>query len=797
MEPLDSHFDASPPGTPRNPFMGRALVDDPAASRPSFSGSNNSGPSSHAATADEYQSSLRALNFNGGGGGGVALNEPGFYGLNYYRDYPASGDLNASEQTLGSAVPKLHNSPGSNASPYLSEKRAAAYASPRTRSRRRAILIVGGIALAIVIIVVTCAVYFSVKSHRDADASSDLASGSSGSSSASPTAASASGSTSNAIVTGGDGSTVTMADGTTFTYTNTFGGYWYYDPSDPLKNWARAQSYTPALNETFQYGTESIRGVNLGGWLVTEPFISPSLFEPYANTSFPAVDEWTLSENLGNDTSAGGLAGVLTKHYETFVTEQDFAEIAGAGLNFVRIPLPYWAIETWEGEPFLPKVAWTYFLKAIEWARKYGLRINLDFHCLPGSQNGWNHSGKLGSINVLNGPMGLANAQRSLSYIRIIAEFISQPEYAPVVPLFSITNEPVGSTIGQPNLETYYVQAYDLVRLASGIGEGKGPYVVYHNGFFDLNLWAGFLTGADRMGLDIHPYVCFDGQSAAPYSERLTVPCDTWAAAQNASMSAFGLTVAGEFSNAINDCGLWVNGVGDGTRYEGTGSYTSYPHIGSCDPWTDWQSWNATFKESIEDWALASMSALQNWFFWTWKIGNSSVTGTVESPQWSYQLGLQNGWMPADPRQADGVCQPTATWASPLSAWQTGGAGAGALPSTLSAQYPWPPASISNPGFSASAASLLPTYTPTGSVATLAAPTFTASGGKTVSASVGNGWENPSDTAGEYTAVATCNYLFPWIGPTNPPAPLCSGGNARRDAAPVPVPMPMPTPPPS
>lgn len=50
--------------------------------------------------------------------------------------------------------------------------------------------------------------------------------------------------------------------------------------------------------------------------------------------------------------------------------------------------------------------------------------------------------------------MGLANAQRSLSYIRIIAEFISQPEYAPVVPLFSITNEPVGSTIGQPNLET-------------------------------------------------------------------------------------------------------------------------------------------------------------------------------------------------------------------------------------------------------------------------------------------------------------------------------------------------------
>lgn len=52
----------------------------------------------------------------------------------------------------------------------------------------------------------------------------------------------------------------------------------------------------------------------------------------------------------------------------------DFANIAAAGLNWVRIPLPWWAIEVYQGEPFLPKVSWTYFLKAITWARKYGLR---------------------------------------------------------------------------------------------------------------------------------------------------------------------------------------------------------------------------------------------------------------------------------------------------------------------------------------------------------------------------------------------------------------------------------------
>jgi hypothetical protein len=37
--------------------------------------------------------------------------------------------------------------------------------------------------------------------------------------------------------------------------------------------------------------------------------------------------------------------------------------------------------------------------------------------------------------------MGIANAQRMLDYIRVITEFISQPEYVDVVPMFGIINE--------------------------------------------------------------------------------------------------------------------------------------------------------------------------------------------------------------------------------------------------------------------------------------------------------------------------------------------------------------------
>lgn len=188
---------------------------------------------------------------------------------------------------------------------------------------------------------------------------------------------------------GGNGSTVYADDGSTFIYNNTFGGYWV---SIPFNNTARAQSYSPALDEEWNYETDVMYGVNIGGWLALEPFISAAMFEPYASESIDptynhtVVDEWTLCEAMGDDKY-----DLLEEHYSTFITEKDFAEIAGAGLNWVRIPIGWWAIETWEGEPFVEGRSWYYFLKAVSWARKYGLRVLLDLHGVPGSQNGYNH----------------------------------------------------------------------------------------------------------------------------------------------------------------------------------------------------------------------------------------------------------------------------------------------------------------------------------------------------------------------------------------------------------------------
>src|ERR1700722_470458 len=158
---------------------------------------------------------------------------------------------------------------------------------------------------------------------------------------------------------------------------------------------------------------------------------------------------------------------------------------------------------------------------------------------------------------------------------------------------------------------TSYLQAYNIVREASGVGAGNGPFISFHDAFFARALWAGFLTGADRSSLDSHPYICFDGQSSAPMSSYATTPCSTWGNVVNTSMGAFGLSTNGEFSNAVTDCGQWVNGVAQGARYDGTYVDGTWPVVGDCSTCTDWQNYSPATVTAIENFALASMDALQ------------------------------------------------------------------------------------------------------------------------------------------------------------------------------------------
>ena len=98
-------------------------------------------------------------------------------------------------------------------------------------------------------------------------------------------------------------------------------------------------------------------------------------------------------------------AARMRKHLTTAVGEKDFAWLAEHGFNAVRVPVGYWT--ALGGHAFASRgsaVAPQYVpvraeesLAALDsifsWSRKHGLRVLLDMHGAPASQNGADHSG--------------------------------------------------------------------------------------------------------------------------------------------------------------------------------------------------------------------------------------------------------------------------------------------------------------------------------------------------------------------------------------------------------------------
>lgn len=124
----------------------------------------------------------------------------------------------------------------------------------------------------------------------------------------------------------------------------------------------------------FDYNNDKVRGVNLGGWFVLEPWITPSLFEATSSYGY-VVDEYTYTQALGTDEATNR----LTNHWATWIIESDFEEIASFGLNHVRIPIGYWALNPLSGDPYIQGQL-PYLDQAITWARTYGIKVMLDLH---------------------------------------------------------------------------------------------------------------------------------------------------------------------------------------------------------------------------------------------------------------------------------------------------------------------------------------------------------------------------------------------------------------------------------
>ena len=67
-----------------------------------------------------------------------------------------------------------------------------------------------------------------------------------------------------------------------------------------------------------------------------------------------------------------------TKHFDSFITEEDIAFIAGLGFDHVRVPVDYNVLEDEEGN--YKERGFLYLQKCRDWCEKYGLNMLIDLH---------------------------------------------------------------------------------------------------------------------------------------------------------------------------------------------------------------------------------------------------------------------------------------------------------------------------------------------------------------------------------------------------------------------------------
>ncbi|KAG5634617.1 hypothetical protein H0H81_001373, partial [Sphagnurus paluster] len=396
-----------------------------------------------------------------------------------------------------------------------------------------------------------------------------------------------------------------------------------------------ASTTLTAVTPGFPYGSQKVRGVNLGGWLVLEPWITPSLFDNTGDSRI--VDEYTFGQYQDRTKALN----TLKNHWDTWITEADFRDIAAAGLNHVRIPIGYWAYEVKGGEPYIQGQL-PYLAKAITWASKYNLKVIVDLHGAPGSQNGFDNSGLKTSSPSWH--LSQSNIDRTNAVIKTIAS--TYKDMASVVPAIAPLNEPAGF-LGDKMLSVtrqYWFDSYGNIRYPYGTAQQSNTVVVIHDAFQSINYWQGFMSYPSFEGviLDTHVYQMFSvAENQRSDAEHIQVACSK---ANTLSASSLWVIV-GEWTPGATDCAKYLNGRGVGSRYDGTHPDSTFA-IGSCVGKTGKAStFSSSYKTFLRQYWEAQTSSFekggQGWLQWTWKAEIAD--------EWSYQAGLANGWIPQNP----------------------------------------------------------------------------------------------------------------------------------------------------
>ena len=131
-----------------------------------------------------------------------------------------------------------------------------------------------------------------------------------------------------------------------------------------------------------------IRGVNLGGWLVSEPWLMPKEWSTVIQCGQCSSCNDHCSEFDCVNTLGQSQADInFNKHYSQWIQPADIQAIHDAGLNTIRIPIGYWSFrDIVDSSEHFPNMDLQYLDAVIQKAADLGMFVVMDLHGAPGAQ---------------------------------------------------------------------------------------------------------------------------------------------------------------------------------------------------------------------------------------------------------------------------------------------------------------------------------------------------------------------------------------------------------------------------
>lgn len=215
---------------------------------------------------------------------------------------------------------------------------------------------------------------------------------------------------------------------------------------------------TNARNEPF-----TLHGINLGGWLVEEMWMTPWVQDPGGTPYQRVEDHETLWSVLTQRLGLSAALNVRSAYRNAWIQVDDFRRIREAGFNHVRLPFIYDILDEPNGIDWLRRAVWN--------ANAAGLYVVLDMHGAPGSQNEWDHSGRVGRNRFFYEEAHIVKAEQV--WAALAGEFGSNPG----VIAFDLLNEPAGAP-DAATLHQVHNRLYQAIR-----AEAPNTMIIVEDGY--------------------------------------------------------------------------------------------------------------------------------------------------------------------------------------------------------------------------------------------------------------------------------------------------------------------------